>query len=473
MLKEHAERYFFGPVAAARPWLLMKGFLLLLAFDCWIDLTPHGGRYGIGDFNVAHFGWLDAITPTPSPGFYVGLVCFCGLLAFVAAVGGVNRWALGALAAVYTYGWMMSMLDSYQHHYLLSLVLLPFVFYPAVTAEHVLGPADEGAEPVETSTKKRKKAKKPKRRAAKEAKKAKDSALPGGSLSAWAYHATAIACGVVYSYTAISKTEPQWRDGSALQRIAAEGMAPFYEYFVDGRGWEHETFWTSVGHSVILLQIVIAAGYYCAPLLDREDLRWPKWVCGAAWFGAINFHIGAEYLDLQIGWFSYYMMIAACVFLLPSRAVAAVGRGAAIPARAVVRMLGSDEKENALLPAAAVAGVTALAGYAVDMPGALVAAILIGALLLAFVGAKQSERPLTWVAGTALAALAMWLAFASTEARYDYYRFVGGDHRRRGELEEALVAYIKANDYAPEDDDRREREDEVRRSLGMPARWSD
>jgi len=448
-------RYFFGPAAPARPWLFTKSVLVLLAFDCWIDLSPHGGRYGIGDFNVAHFVWLDAITPTPEPSFYVGLVCFCGLLALTAAIGGMNRWVLGTLAVVFTYSWAMSMLDSYQHHYLLTILLIAFALYPSVTCRLLAAPPAEEETAVDS---------------------AETRSLPGGNLSAWAYHATAVSIGIVYSYTALSKSEPQWRDGSALQRIATEQMAPFYEYFVDSRGWEHETFWTMMGTSVILLQILIAAGYYCAPLLDRDDLSWPKWVCGAAWFGAMNFHIGAEYLDLQIGWFSYYMLIAGCVFLLPRRAVSAFGIMVAIPVNAAVDALTGEESEESGSPlpvAIGVAAVTGLAGYAVDMPGVVVASVLIGTLLIVFVAAKQAAgSPLTWIAGTGVAALCMWLAFVGTEARYDYYRFVGGDYRRRGELEESLEAYIKANDYAPEDDNRREREDEVRRGLGLSPRWS-
>ena len=43
--------------------------------------------------------------------------------------------------------------------------------------------------------------------------------------------------------------------------------------------------------------------------------------------------------------------------------------------------------------------------------------------------------------------LCAFVATTETQARYDYYRFVGGDHRRRGEYPEALDAYEKANRY--------------------------
>jgi hypothetical protein len=477
------DRIFFGPAAAARPWLLMKVVLVLLAFDCWVDLSPHGGRYGIGDFNVAHFGWLDALTPTPSPGFYVGLISFCGLVALTIAIGGVNRWALGVLAAAYTFSWAMSMLDSYQHHYLLTLVLVAFVFVPAVDTRFVLGDIlkaqdDETKKSPTAPKKKRKKRKQHEKHADKKVeerpKASASPTLPGGALTAWAYHATAIGIGIVYSYTALSKSEPEWRDGSALRNIAVEPMRPIHAYFVDERGLADETFWTMMGTSVIFLQILIAAGYFVAPLLDRGELRWPKWVCGAAFVGAMSFHLGAEYLELQIGWFSYYMIATAFVFLLPAVVVDAVVRLFAFASTRFIAILEAEEGVSARLAAVAVAAIVGLAGYAVDMPGVFAASLTFGALLIVFVFATRGTPPaLPWVLGASLAALSMWLAFIGTEARWDYYRFVGGDHHRRGELEAALEAYIKANDYAPDDNDRHEREDEVRRALGMPPRWSE
>ena len=83
-LESPFDRYVFGPVAPVRPYLLLRLTLLLLAFDCWVDLIPHAGRYGVGDFNVAHFGILE-ILPTPTPGIYIGTMVLCGWLAMVMA----------------------------------------------------------------------------------------------------------------------------------------------------------------------------------------------------------------------------------------------------------------------------------------------------------------------------------------------------------------------------------------------------
>ena len=73
--------YFFSPVAAVRPYLLMKGVLVLLAFDAWMKMSPHGSLYGAAGFNVAHFRWIDAVQPVPTPALHVGVVLLTGMLA--------------------------------------------------------------------------------------------------------------------------------------------------------------------------------------------------------------------------------------------------------------------------------------------------------------------------------------------------------------------------------------------------------
>lgn len=483
------DRYFFGPVAAARPYLLVKGCFLLLAFDCFIDLAPHGGRYGVGDFNVAHFAILDAVQPLPTPAVYVGTILACGVLALALAFAARNRVVLGVLAALYTWSWAMSQLDSYQHHYLLSIVLLAFVFYPATTARELVREEPEAA-PKSTPEKKTSDTSRQKRR-----KKQRRGEMPardagpyrGGGPEqptlhgfAWAYHATAVSFAIVYAYTAISKTEEDWRTGHALQRIAPEGIEPFRAFFVDDHGFSPDTFFWLVGHSVVLLQVVISAGYFAAPLLDR-GVRWARALCLAAFVGATSFHVGAEYLGLEIGWFSYYMLVAAFVFFLPTGAVAAFARAVTWPYRMALTALAGTEAPPALaqlLPLALGAAlVIGLAGYSADLPGAFAVGVVAAvALLLATIFASSPARlaaARTWIAASTLAALAMWASVAATDVRYEYYRFVGGDMRRRGDLEASLEAYVKANMYAPEDENRHRQEDDVRRRLGLPARWNE
>ena len=97
------ERYWFGDVALARPYLLVRFVLVLLAFDTWLNLIPEGAKYGVGSFNVAHFAWFDDFVP--SPGFYLGVLAFTGVLALSQALYRPHPIAIVAIACIYTLGW--------------------------------------------------------------------------------------------------------------------------------------------------------------------------------------------------------------------------------------------------------------------------------------------------------------------------------------------------------------------------------
>ncbi len=427
--------YWHGGVAWSRPALLLRLVLLLLAFDVWIDLLPHGGRYGAAGFNVAHFRWLDALGPMPSPALYNACVVMVGVVAFVGAWTKPSRWLLGVIFAGYTYAWMMSLLDSYQHHYLLSVYLCLFVFWPA----------DEDA--------------------------------AEGKVPAWAYALLTACCAVVYTYTAISKSEASWRNGVALQRIAPDGMAPIAA-FAERIGMPAETFWPFMGHSVIALQLVIALGYALAPLRDRGS----RVVTGVAWIAflaATSFHVGAEYLNLKVGWFSYYMLITAWVAFLPAAWLTPLAKGfTKLEHFAAATFVDPNAKDGGgpglgIAFGLAAAGILGFAARIVDVPGAVFGAVL-GALVLIAVSVACRARE---GAGTGavrsvvaiVAALGLWASAAGTDLRYDYYRFIASDLRRRGELEPALEAYIKVNRYAPPGKDRRKQEAELRQLLNRPA----
>ena len=126
------EDYWFGKVALARPYLLVRFVLATLAFDTWLNLIPEGAKYGVGGFNVPHFPWLEDLMP--GPGFYLGVLAFTGVLALSQALYRPHRIAVALVAAGYTLGWGCSLLDSVPHHYLLSLYLLCFVFFPMLSA---------------------------------------------------------------------------------------------------------------------------------------------------------------------------------------------------------------------------------------------------------------------------------------------------------------------------------------------------
>ncbi|MFK7987347.1 MAG: HTTM domain-containing protein [Sandaracinaceae bacterium] len=525
------ERTLFVPVAAVRPYLALKLTLPLLALDMWLTRASHGGRYGAGGFNVAHFHWLDAIQPAVSPAMYVGLSVLTGALCFMIALARrPPRWLIGIAFVLHTWSWAMSMLDSYQHHYLLSIVLLAMVFFPPLSAEEALG-----VPPQPAALKRTKKKRKP------QAKNPEPSApiltAPAPHTSAWAYVMLCMSTGMVYAYTAYAKTDPEWLSGAALKRVLhlsdsglpspgqLDPMGPF-RGILEVVGLEGDALFAVLGHSVVLVQIICAAGFVLAPFLDVSRHWLPHVFSVFAMVTALSFHLGAEYMGLQIGWFSWYMVGYAMLFMLPSRVVVTAARvvvpvrGTRIEVLAVrialalaliglgltaaswtqrspfgvslsgifgdgpnvpLTLLGGvvlaltplrlfariddnaagpspdTSTRVALVTVALGAGALLFAGKQADLPGARWAGVLAAtglgvAVIVAFLRGTSFTTLQGYGVGALVGSLALWASLSYSEVRWDYYRNVGGDHRRRGEILEAYNAYVLANRYAPRSD---------------------
>ena len=485
------DRYVFGDVAAVRPYLLLRCMLLLLAFDCWIDLIPHAGRYGVGGFNVSHFAMLDWL-PTPTPGVYIGAMLLTGWLALVMAIRPV-RLGLGLLFGFYTYGWSMSMLDSYQHHYLVSLLLFSCIFFPTSGSIALFEAELEPQEPLvrwrtlggavlaltaaelvlalcEVSTPLIQLVDRDVARIGLRAAAvllgflllffAEDrSASPRRmSTSAWGYVSLCITCAIVYFYTAITKLEPDWRQGDALRRLGTSDSVEALKDEALTRGLplvgtlDEPSFWALLAQGAIAVQLFSCVGFLVAA--RQDSLRgYRRWIAVALGLAPLSFHIGAEKLSLSIGWFSYYMLLITAVVFTPIEVLRPIGEALTVPARWLYRRLhqrtDTDRIGWGLLAAGAAIGAATTAQL--DLPGAAGAAFVVAALLIG--GGIWSMRrghyaeARGWGLGALVAAACMWLSIAETDVRYDYYRFVGGDHKRRGELAEALEAYSKANRY--------------------------
>lgn len=538
-MKALLERYFFGAVDPVRPWLLLRLLLIVLAFDCWLDLIPHGGRYGFNDFNVAHFAFLDWL-PTPSAGLYVGVVLLCGFLACVQALTRPTRFGVIAVFATYTYSWMMSMLDSYQHHYLISVLLFSCIFFPMPTGgevferarppkgaawggllvlwavvEIVLGmsgaetplsavltpgvavavpgwiwavrvglgllgtllaflPSQDEAKPEpepepEPEPQKKKKKRKGKRKKsnkqdaeskAKDTKPPKASSEPAPTTSAWAYVLFCVSCAIVYFYTAVTKLSPDWRDGHALRRLSRtemlnafearalnEGLPLFGEMTADG-------FWKMVAGGAILVQIVSCVGFLMGAAQDRYGVRFGQ-ITGLLFFAPLSFHLGAEAgLGLDIGWFSFYMMLIATIIFAPATFLRVLmERLAGWWDRLRTQWASTMDTHKVGLQFTLVVGVgTAIAaGWSLDLPGALTATIIASVAVVASVmfHIQRDERAVAreHALGTLVVALLCWFSIAQSDVRFDFYRFVGGEYRRHQEPALALEAYEKANRY--------------------------
>ncbi len=425
------ERYWYGAVAAVRPYLLARAFLLLLAFDVWLLLLPHASRYGIGGFNVAHFAWLDALQPLPGAALYTGVVVLSGMLAITAALTG-ERATLAALAALYTYGWAMSLLDAFQHHYLLSLFLLGFALLPSLRASDAT------------------------RR-----------------LSAWPHRLLSVTLAVVYVFAAASKYEARWRAGAPLESLAS-GRPPFVtlQAWAAAAGLSPATFWTLASVGVTAVELLVAAAYLLATRRRARRSPWRRRLGWAALASALMLHLEATVLRLEIGLFSAYMILAALTFFLPEAWLEHVAAALAWPARRLGDALGArfDRPEAVLLAASTGASAWVYAGFALDLPGAPGAAgCAVTAIVLASGFALARRRYLPAVryglAGAAAAAVCLAAVGAST-VRFDFYRYLGADLERENDLTGALEAFEKADRYAPAEQSRRAKVEELRRRLG-------
>ena len=490
-LSDPFDRYFFSAVAPSRPYLLLRLLLVVLAFDCWVDLIPHAGRYGVGAFNVAHFALLDLL-PTPTPGLYIGLMLLTGWLALVMAIRPA-RAGLGVLFGLYTYGWSMSMLDSYQHHYLISLLLFSCIFFPTPDATEVFGPAREDRDPdlgrwrlvggglllvalVETTvstagvrTPLTDVVSNPTARVGLRAAMAllgvlllllvdEGPRVRGKRGSAWAYVSFCVTAGLVYLYTAVTKLEPDWRQGHALRRLGSSDSFQELQARATGEGlpllgpMAADDFWALMAAGAIAVQLVAGIGYVLGAKQDSV-VGWRRYLVAALGLGPLSFHIGTERMQLEIGWFSYYMLLILFVVFLPIELLRPMGAAFTWPSRFIVERHGARFTDDRIAWAFLALGTAAavMVALSLDLPGDAAAGFGMGVLLVG--GGMWAMRRGRWAEArgwglaAAVAAVAMGVAVTETDVRYDYYRFVGGDHRRRGEVEEALDAYVKANMY--------------------------
>ncbi|MDP6943860.1 MAG: HTTM domain-containing protein [Myxococcota bacterium] len=425
---------WFGPVLDLRVWLMGRALMLMLALDTWLLMIERGGRYGAGGFNVAHFAWLDAVGPAPTAGLYVGLVLTCGVLAMLTALGALGRWGVIAVTVAYTYAWAMSQLDSYQHHVFISWALLCLCCFPA------LGTREVWAE----------------RRC----------------VCAWGYRLLAAVTALLYLFTGISKTEPQWLSGGVLKRINGQErvLEPIRDALL-GLGLGEESFWSLGGHSVVVAQWVITALWLSVLVWGEGGGRWVRVGRMVGVLTAAAFHVGAEVMGLRIGWFSWYMLALTLIAFAPAAWLRAAAAGLD---RVTSKILGAlppaGGTPNRLVWAGLCLGTGACfvaVGRELDLPGTPTAGLLWAAILMvsAAVAAARGKSLRTWAIAGAVTVTLLGVSIDSGRVRYDFYRFVGGDATRRMELDAALLAYGRANTYAPEGEGRWKKLETVRAKL--------
>ena len=429
----------------------------MVALDTWMLMIGHAGRYGVAGFNVAHFAWLDALAPLPSAGFVRRRCCSrpgCSRSASRCSGRTPGRRAL--LFLLYTYSWSMSMLDSYQHHYFVSLILLCMVFFPRLHSRELLPPSGGKRDAIYL-------------------------AVCALALVVYAVFASRGSRGLVFfvAFAGLAgatllhlrrspqrQAETQLVSGFGYNLLGCSVCRPVHvhEHRQDGpavvpglhdagasppppkpsRRWQtpalalgisNERFWALLSTSVIPVELAIAVGYALAILQDESPSRALKWAVHASFWLALSLHVGAEALGLEIGWFSYYMILLACTYLLPGRAIESLSQMVTRPAKFMASQLAEpvagsevDRTLETWLVVAAVGAVLFATSFLIDLPGArptaLLASLSLFVLTLYSLFRERTAVMRRVALGVGCAAALMWAAIAVSDVRWDFYRYL-------------------------------------------------
>jgi len=378
----------------------------LLALDALLQIR-HAPRYGAGGFNVAQIPLLDSLGPTRTS--YGVCELINAYLFTLAAFGVAVRWVLPPAAAIYAWLYFGSQLDSYQHHYLVSMILICACFVPWQRARDAAPAAQQGAPS------------------------ARDTA-PTSRVATWALRLILVELAIMYLWAAISKMNGAWTNGTTL---SGQIIGPM-RHLVDA----------TVGvplasKLVILVELSLAA------------LVWqPRFAFIAAPLG-LAFHAGILFSGLEIGLFAW-LMLAVYLFVIPDRVYIALA----------TRLAGAHKAFGVVAAwfDGALGWVMWLAGIVLGLVFAMLArfeyAGRVGVVLLVVTIAgtvysivrAPGARRMTAIGLAHLAAFTLWLATdrAGTVA-IDYYRFWGGTSRRLGDLAAAERAYRELDAVAPDE----------------------
>lgn len=362
-------------------------FFSVVGLDAWLQVA-HAPRYGAGDFNVSHLPALEAFLPALQRPTVLVLYLLQGYLALRIALGGTTRLALGLLTALYGVTYFGSQLDSYQHHYLVFLVLLLACFVPW------RGEGEERGSEVRSS---------------------------------WAARLVIVQVSIVYLWTAIAKIDPLWLNGLTLSAQVETGWVRGLVEAASGSPVSSGGHggWRAIAWLVLYTEIFLAVA-----LLVRA--LWPM-----ALVVGIVFHAGVELSGFRIGLFSYFMF-AIFLLVVPDGIYRWVEGRSGPAARRLSDSLQSARKAVTDAPVAVALGVGGpLVLLALPFPEARWVAAFAAALGAAEISRR---RPLAWPHAGACCALVVLALTVDAPAR-DYYRYWGGSARRLGDLETATGAY--------------------------------
>jgi HTTM domain len=361
---EQWARLWDAAIARPRLVLLPRVFYAVLAIDCWRLVMARGASHGSGGFNVAHLSWLDGLG-LPTPGLRYGALFVAGFVSACMALGGPTRVGGAGVMLAYSYAWAMSRLDSFQHHYFLSLGLVCLALAP---------PAPEPSR---------------------------------AEAPAWSVKLLAATAIVMYLFAIIAKIEPRWLSGATVEHILAHAPRVPHMGRLGGQLFAIGT---------ILVEGVVVAGY--AAFLFRPDM---KRIQLAGWVAALALHLGIEWIGLNIGMFSSYVLALATVLLGPERVLARVATALDGLAERIPSVIDRGPFAAVSLLLVVMALVVTGKLIELDIPGAASSAAVSAAVILAsagslVIGPNEAEpgvpRLRHALAGTCLALGSWWLCIA-------------------------------------------------------------
>lgn len=362
-------------------------FFSVVGLDAWL-LVARAPRYGAGDFNVSHFPALDAFLPALQRPTVLVLYLLQGYLSLRIAFGGTSRLALGLLTAFYGVTYFGSQLDSYQHHYLVFLLLLLACFVPW------RGEGEGQRSDVRRS---------------------------------WAVRLILVQVSIVYLWTAIAKIDPLWLSGLTL---SAQIEAGWVRGLVEATSGSPISFGGHGGWGAIAWMVLATELFLAGALLVRS--LWPM-----ALMVGIVFHAGIELSGFRIGLFSYFVF-AIFLLVVPDGIYRWVGGRSGPDAWRLSDFLQPARRAVAGVPVAvALVAGGALLLLALPFPEARWVAAFAAAIGAAEVVRRRS---LAWPHVGACCALVVLALTVDAQAR-DYYRYWGGSARRLGDLETSTGAY--------------------------------
>jgi hypothetical protein len=349
--------FWFGfEVAWAKLVVLRVVVFGLLALDALLSIE-HAPRYGAGPFNVAQIWGLDALAPGRVV-YDIGQLVNAFVFTLV-AFGVLTRVLLPIATAIYAWFYFSSQLDSYQHHYLVSLLLLLSCFVPWQR------PANATA------------------------------ATP---VRSWALRLVLVQLAIMYLWAAISKLDPAWMNGHTLATQLSGRLASLIDHTIG---------MAVAANLVIAVELALAATVW-----------WPRAWRYVAPLGLL-FHLGIVATGFEIGLFAW-LMIGLYALVVPDRVwIWLATRPLATTIRELASVVGGWFTGTAwmIVLAALALGAAALCRF----DHALVVAIALGIPVIAWAIHKKTTIAAAACAGAMLLWLAV--DRASTVAADYYSRW--------------------------------------------------